>query len=87
MPEVFYDIAWFIFKKATLPLLQPSEQSGNAFRERREELVKEEYQLVSRCEDRKDMVEIRHRTCGTITKMKAENFLYGTRHHSTQESR
>lgn len=57
----------------------PRSNPEIAFKERMEELVKDEYQLVSRYEDRKDMVEIRHKACGTITKMKAENFLYGTR--------
>lgn len=43
------------------------------------ELTGDEYELVSDYDGRGDMVDLRHKTCGTITKMKAANFLYGCR--------
>ena len=50
-----------------------------AFRKKRRELTGDEYELVSDYDGRGGMIDLRHITCGTVTKMKAANFLYGCR--------
>ena len=49
------------------------------FREKMKELAGDEYELVSPYRSVKNIVRICHRKCGTVTSMKAENFLYGCR--------
>lgn len=49
------------------------------FKEKMKRLTGDEYELVSSYRNSKDIVKIRHSLCGTITSMKAESFLYGSR--------
>ena len=49
------------------------------FRKRMQDLTGDEYELVSKYKSSNDMVKIRHKRCGTVSEMKAENFLYGSR--------
>ena len=50
-----------------------------AFRKKMRKVAGDEYELVSDYDGSGSTIELRHKACGTVTKMKAANFLHGCR--------